>query len=93
MRYGGGMPDESYLHSRTACPGWEYETKTGPRKDWHDEDRPPYGEGWIRNTHCGDQGWERFDTHEEAYWMRRIFDESDFMIIHCGHWERFDTHE
>ena len=37
---------------------------------WDGENDPPEGDGWIRNTHTGRDGWERFDHHEESYWMR-----------------------
>jgi len=67
--------DESYeldrlralAHERFAHPDWEYAETTGPAKAWNVE--PPDGDGWVQNGfHNG--GWERFDHHEEAYWMR-----------------------
>lgn len=61
---------EGYLHSREQHPDYEYETTTGPRKAWYDEDVTPEGDGWEANVHKGDKGWERFEYHEEAYWMR-----------------------
>lgn len=60
----------AYLHSRQLHPDYEYTATDGPRKAWYDEDVPPKGEGWVRNVHRGRDGWERFDYHEEAYWMR-----------------------
>ena len=59
-----------WLHSKQRHPDYEYETTTGPRKAWYDEDKSPEGEGWERNIHVGNYGWERFDYHEESYWMR-----------------------
>lgn len=61
----------AWLHSKKQHPDYEYETTDGPRKSWYDEDKPPEGEGWERNVHAGRNGWERFDYHEEAYWMRK----------------------
>jgi len=62
---------ESFLHSRLMHPNYEYETTTGQRKAF-DED-PPYEDpnSWERNTDYGDNGWARFEYHEEAYWRRR----------------------
>lgn len=51
---------------------WEYETTSGPRKSWYYADVPPEGDGWIRDTTKGRDGWERFDFHEESYWKRRV---------------------
>ncbi|MCG5464203.1 hypothetical protein MED01_002368 [Micromonospora sp. MED01] len=64
-------PDEE-LHARAAHPDWEYTCTEGPRKQWDDVDRPPDGDGWVRNVHIGvrGEGWERFDYTEESYWMR-----------------------
>lgn len=56
------------LHNRQNHPDYEYATTDGPRKNF-DEDEPE-GDGWVRNVHIGRNGWERFDYHEEAYWMR-----------------------
>lgn len=62
---------EVWLHSRQIHPDFEYDVTKGPRKAWNDEDRPPNGDsGWVRNIHVGRDGWERFDYHEESYWMR-----------------------
>lgn len=61
----------AFLHRREMHPDYVYATTTGPRKAWSDENTPPEGEGWERNTHIGRNGWERFDYYEEAYWMRR----------------------
>lgn len=58
-------------HRTQSHPDFEYATTTGPRKAFHDEDRPPHGDGWERNRTAGRDGWERFVYHEEAYWMRR----------------------
>ena len=60
----------AYAHSRSAHPWYEYQTTAGVRKVWMDADTPPDGEGWVRNVHIGRNGWERFDYHEESYWMR-----------------------
>ena len=38
-------------------------------KKYFDEHEPE-GECWERNIYVGDKGWERFDYHEEAYWMK-----------------------
>lgn len=63
------LPDED-LHARAAHPDWQYTLTEGPRKQWDDVDRPPEGDGWVRNVHVGRNGWERFDYTEESYWMR-----------------------
>ncbi|MCO5195362.1 MAG: hypothetical protein M9930_19040 [Anaerolineae bacterium] len=60
----------AYLHERMSHPWYEYEVTDGPRKAWPDADTPPDGDGWICNVHIGRNGWERFDYHEESYWMR-----------------------
>ena len=60
------------MHARFACPGWQYTTTEGPRKQWSDADTPPDGEGWERNTDAGRDGWERFDYSERSYWRRPI---------------------
>lgn len=60
---------EKALHARCAHPDYEYTTTEGARKAFDDEE-PPEGAGWVRNIHEGRDGWERFDYHEEAYWMR-----------------------
>ena len=62
---------QGILHEREMHPDYEYAETTGPRKAWYDADKPPKGEGWEPNVHQGRDGWERFDYHEEAYWMRR----------------------
>lgn len=62
----------SEMHARFACPGWQYATTEGPRKQWADADTPPEGEGWERNTDAGRDGWERFDYSERSYWRRPI---------------------
>lgn len=59
---------EAYLHTRETHPDFEYATTKGPRKAF--DEHKPEGEGWVRNTYMGREGWERFDYHEEAYWMR-----------------------
>lgn len=64
---------EAYLHSKLSHPDFEYEETRGPRKAWDGESDPPEIDargGWVRNLHHGRDGWERFDYHEEAYWMR-----------------------
>lgn len=61
---------EDILHKGQRHPDYEYDSTDGPRKAWYESDRPPEGGGWIRNTHKADNGWERFDYHEESYWMR-----------------------
>ncbi|MFB6392614.1 hypothetical protein [Polymorphospora lycopeni] len=63
------LPDE-VLYARCSHPDWEYTVTEGPRKAWDDSDRPPEGDGWVKNVHVGDDGWERFDYHEEVWWMR-----------------------
>lgn len=62
---------EALLHAKGRHPDYEYATTRGGRKTWSDSDVPPEGEGWERNIHMGRDGWERFDYHEESYWMRR----------------------
>lgn len=62
-------PDDE-LHAACRHPGWEYATTEGQRKAWDAVDVPPPGDGWVRNVHAGDSGWERFDYTEESYWMR-----------------------
>lgn len=61
------------LHDDQCHPDWEYETTTGQRKAWDDQNTPPPGGGWVRNTFtCFGEGWERFDYTEESYWMRPL---------------------
>lgn len=62
--------NESALHESESHPDYEYFTREGGRKSFVYEDLPPEGEGWVRNIHRGRNGWERFDNHEESYWMR-----------------------
>lgn len=57
-------------HANMSHPDWEYTLTEGPRKQWYDANVPPDGDGWVRNTHMGRDGWERFDYTEESYWMR-----------------------
>ncbi len=59
------------LHLRLMHPDYQYETTKGPRKSWDDQDTPPDGGGWERNEDFCEEGWERFDFHEESYWRRR----------------------
>lgn len=63
-------------HAIEAHPAFEYRTTEGPRKAWDAKGSRPYAPDdepqWERNVHRGDEGWERFDAHEEAYWMRRV---------------------
>ncbi len=59
---------EAKLHAREIHPDFEYQTTEGPRKAF---DADPPGPGWEPNVHIGRDGWERFDYHEEAYWMRK----------------------
>ena len=63
-------PTDAQLHFRSSHPAYEYATTEGQRKAWDDADEPPEGEGWERNVDSGDNGWERFDFHEESYWRR-----------------------
>lgn len=69
---------DAELHARRAHPAWEYETTTGPRKQWDYSDEPPSDEHghpdptWKRNVDAGDEGWERFDYSEESYWRRKL---------------------
>lgn len=58
----------AHLHSRQSHPDWEYAHTHGPRKAF--DGHKPEGAGWVPNIHMGKDGWERFDYHEEAYWMR-----------------------
>lgn len=58
------------LHAREMHPDFEYAATHGPRKAWYDEDVSPEGDGWEPNKYKGRDGWDRFDYHEEAYWMR-----------------------
>lgn len=58
------------LHSFERHPDYEYATTSGPRKGW--EPSPPSGDGWTVNRYRGREGWERFEYHEEAYWMRPL---------------------
>lgn len=58
------------LHRAFWHVDWEYATTDGSRGAWDGADVPPEGEGWVRNVHAGDSGWERFDYTEESYWMR-----------------------
>lgn len=60
---------EAALHAREMHPDYEYTTTDGPRKSF-DQHRPE-GEGWEVNIHQGREGWDRFEYHEVAYWMRR----------------------
>ncbi len=66
-------PSREELHRTESHPEYEYATTRGPRKvrTWAGE--RPEGEGWEPNYYRGRPGeaWERFDYHEEAYWMRR----------------------
>lgn len=72
----------AYLSARSAAaetshaccnvPGWEYETKEGPRKQEGPQDYPPDGDGWEPNVDIGRRGWERFDYTEESYWRRPV---------------------
>jgi len=63
---------ERDLHAQFACPGWQYTTTEGPRKQWEGQDTPPDGDGWERNTGAGRGGWERFDYAERSYWRRPV---------------------
>ncbi len=51
---------------------WENATTKGPRKAWDDEMTPPEGEGWVVDPDRGNNGWERFEYHEERYWKRLV---------------------
>lgn len=68
---------EAYLHARLMHPDYEYAETNGPRKNWMGVDKPPQGDGWERNVHAGRDGWERFDYHEESYWMRPLPEDDD----------------
>lgn len=57
-------------HRTFSVPGFEYKTTTGQRKNWDYGNVPPEGDGWVRNTAAGRDGWDRFEYHEESYWMR-----------------------
>jgi len=58
----------AHLHARESHPDWEYACTRGPVKGF--DEKPPEGEGWIRNVFKGTQGWARFEYYEEAYWTR-----------------------
>lgn len=60
---------EAELHATASHPNFDYMTTHGPRKGFDREDAPP-APGWVRNVHRGRNGWERFDYHEESYWMQ-----------------------
>lgn len=63
---------EGFLHSHRIHPDYEYTSTSGQRKAWTGQSDPPDDrDGWEVNRHVGRDGWERFDYHEEAYWMRR----------------------
>lgn len=62
------MTDEE-KHAEQCHPDFEYAMSRGPRKAW--DPHEPEGDGWVSNVRVGRNGWERFDYHEEAYWMRR----------------------
>jgi hypothetical protein len=62
-------PDNE-LHADRSHPDWEYATTEGQRKAFYHADVPPPGDGWVRNTYAGRDGWERFEYTEESYWMR-----------------------
>lgn len=62
---------EAVLHHWLLHPDYEYQTAKGPRKASYSHLMKPAGESWEPNVHRGRDGWERFDYHEEAYWMRR----------------------
>lgn len=74
----GPVPDAvnvDALHQQRLHPDYQYETTTGPRKAWTDENRPPAGEGWELNiTSADSEAWQRFEYHEERYWRRRVPD-------------------
>ena len=60
-----------YLHKSEMHPLYEYETTSGPRKAFYDQEVPPEeNAGWVVNLEQGRDGWERFEYHEEAYWRR-----------------------
>lgn len=63
---------EGALHRLELHPDYEYVTAKGPRKASYSHLMRPEGEDWIENLHRGrpGEGWDRFDYHEEAYWMR-----------------------
>jgi len=73
----GMAPDDSTLHARFACPGWQYTTTEGQRSDlsrWSGADTPPDGDGWERNTDAGTGGRESFHYTQRAFWRRPIPD-------------------
>lgn len=74
---GERMDLATIVHGMALHPEYEYATTKGPRKSFYDENVPPEGEGWVRNAHKGRGGWERFDFHEEAYWMRPVSSEEE----------------
>ncbi len=56
------------LHSLREHPEYEYETTFCGRKCGSHEE--PEGNGWKLNDDYN-EGWERFDYHEETYWRRK----------------------
>jgi hypothetical protein len=58
---------EKYLHSKKYHPDYEYLTLTTIRKG--PEPEPP-SDRWKRNIEESDNGFERFEYHDEYYWRR-----------------------
>lgn len=62
---------ENVLHRSTMHPDYQYKTVKGQRKAFDNEPPADDGKGdWTRNTARGNDGWERFEYHEEGYWRR-----------------------
>lgn len=72
MKGQGEIKTDAELHALGAHPRYQYAITSGQRKSWDDVDTPPAEDhGWERNVNMGRDGWDRFDYHEESYWMRK----------------------
>jgi len=63
------------VHAREIHPDYDYETRDGPRKAWDGCYEEMEAAGWTLNKDRGygaHSGWERFEYHEETYWMWQI---------------------
>src|SRR5882724_4193438 len=61
---------DALMHASRCHPDYEYATTTNARKDGTSP--MPDGLGWEPNRNVTGDGrnWERFEYHEENYWMR-----------------------
>lgn len=70
------MPDPAeyleQMHAIEWAQGWQYATVWRPADEpWpEDEQLPPAGSGWERNTHYRD-GYEKKVRTQVTYWLRR----------------------